>query len=160
MELNSIIILLSIFSGIALTFILIYVTFPKLFFLENISPFSFEDTIKRFDGAVTAKGWKTPAVHDLKEIMEKNGNPGLSHIKVFEICNPELAFRILSEDKARFASSMLPCRVSIYEKADGFVYISRMRTSLMAYFMSRLISRAMFSASRDVEGIIKNALHR
>jgi len=160
MQLNSIIILLSIFSGIALTFILIYVSFPKLFFLENISPFSFEDTIKRFEEAVTAKGWKTPAVHDLKEIMEKNGKPGLMHIRVYEVCKPDLAYSILSVDSSRYVSAMLPCRVSIYEKTGGFVYISRMRTSLMAYFMSRLISRAMFSASRDVEDIIKNVLHR
>jgi len=147
-------ILASIFTITFIYYLVLKIYLGKFLFLENISHMAFEETLKKFESVVTDKGWKIPAVHDLKLTMEKNGKPGLSNIKVFEICNPELAFRILSEDKARFASSMLPCRVSIYEKADGFVYISRMRTSMLAGFMSRLIAPAMFKASQDVEEII------
>ncbi|OQA00223.1 MAG: hypothetical protein BWY70_00761 [Bacteroidetes bacterium ADurb.Bin408] len=147
-----------IIAVIALIFIVIKLAFSILMFRENISKFSFDETQKKFESAVTEKGWKMPAVHDLKSIMEKNGKQGLLPVKVYEICKPDLAFALLSFDKARFVSSMLPCRVAIYEKADGFVYISRMRTSLMALLMSGLISRAMHKASGDVEDIIMNTM--
>ncbi|MCA1745841.1 MAG: DUF302 domain-containing protein [Bacteroidales bacterium] len=44
--------------------------------------------------------------------------------KIIELCHGGRAKEILTSDNDRFNMSMLPCRVSVYEKEDGLTYIS------------------------------------
>ena len=56
-------------------------------------------------------------VHDLKAMMAEKGVPFARECRVFEVCNPHQAKKVL--ESSLELSTALPCRISIYE--DGGV---------------------------------------
>jgi uncharacterized protein (DUF302 family) len=53
---------------------------------------------------------------------------------------------------------MMPCRISVYEKEDGSVWISRMNSGFLSKPMSPVIRRTMSAAAAEVEEIIADVL--
>jgi uncharacterized protein (DUF302 family) len=53
---------------------------------------------------------------------------------------------------------MMPCRISVYEKEDGSVWISRMNSGLLSKPMSPVIRKTMSAAAADVEEIIAEVM--
>jgi RNA polymerase-binding protein DksA len=52
-------------------------------------------------------------VHDLAETLARKGHPLGAQCKVFEVCNPRHAARVLKHDMR--LNMALPCRISVYE---------------------------------------------
>lgn len=125
--------------------------------VETKSTMNYENTIKAITQATKEKGWKIPTVHRLDKSMAEFGHTVLP-TAVIELCHPTYAVKILKEDDARMVSSFMPCRLSVYEKSDGSVIISRMNSSLMSSIFPDLISEVMAGATSEVEDIIDNAL--
>ncbi|MCK5136366.1 MAG: hypothetical protein KAR19_11310 [Bacteroidales bacterium] len=50
------------------------------------------------------------------------------------------------------------CRIAVYEKEDGSVWISRMNSGFVAKPMSKAIRKTMSAAASDVEEIIAEIL--
>ena len=128
-------IVLGVIAGLLLGGLIIYLSLPKLMFRESESTMGFDATVTRVQQAIDAKGWKTPAVHDLQATMKKF-NHEVAGVKVFEICHPDHSYQILKESDERIVSNMMPCRIAVYEKADGSVWISRMNSGVIAKPMS------------------------
>ncbi len=126
---------------------------------ESKSPLSFDDTLQSIEETTIAKGWKIPTIHRLDKTMQKAGYQVLP-TAVIELCHPDHAVKILKEDDARMVSSFMPCRVSVYQKSDGSVVISRMNSALMSRIFPDLISEVMADATREVEGILAEATSR
>jgi uncharacterized protein (DUF302 family) len=122
--------------------------------LESQSRFGFTETNEILSKTILEKGWKITVTHDLQETMKKNGKEVLP-VKVIEICNPGLAFRILSKDELRDVSSMLPCRLSVYEKSDGLTYISRMNAPVFAGMIDEEAAKTIILAFDEAEQFIK-----
>lgn len=125
--------------------------------VETKSSMNYDDTLQSVKDATLAKGWKVPTIHKLDKTMKKFGYDVLP-VAVIELCHPTHAAKILKEDEGRMVSSFMPCRVSIYEKSDGSVIISRMNSSLMSNIFPDLISKVMADATSEVEDIIDTAL--
>lgn len=53
-------------------------------------------------------------IHDLKEKMLSKGVPFDRECRVFEVCNPQQAQKILQQSIQ--VSSALPCRISVYSE--------------------------------------------
>ncbi len=140
--------------GILLTGMLAYKSAPGMMMKEAESKYNFAESVEKFEQAALSMGWRIPAVHDLKETMHKNGKQ-VNNVKVFELCQPDHAYEILKLDDERIVSSMMPCRVSIYEKSDGKTYISWMNTSLMGNMMGGVIAKVMGEATADSETMIQ-----
>ena len=121
--------------------------------IENRSQFDFSSTIDSLTKIITDNGWKITVTHDLQETMKKNGREVLP-VKVLEICNPVLAFQILSRDELRDVTPMLPCRISVYEKTDGNTYISRMNAPAFAAFIGGDAAKTIYDAFSEVEEFI------
>lgn len=121
--------------------------------IENRSQFDFSATIDSLSKIITDNSWKITVIHDLQETMKKNGKEVLP-VKVLEICNPVLAFQILSRDDLRDVTPMLPCRISVYEKADGMTYISRMNAPAFAAMIGGDASKTIYDAFSEVEEFI------
>lgn len=125
--------------------------------LENQSNFGFSETIEKINKAVEGTGWRITIIHDLQETMMKNGKEVLP-VKVVEICNPNLAYRVLSSDDQRSVSAFLPCRLSVYEKNDGKTYISRMNSPAFAGMIggdaAAVIEEAFSQAEKLVEPLV------
>ena len=126
-------------------------------FIENKSKFSFEETVSKLTEAVDQSDWKLIHMHDLQQLMHKNGHE-VSPAKVMEICAPSFAFKLLSKDEERVYSNMMPCRLSVYEKSDGKTYVSRMNIELFASQMGGVIQEVMTEAFRGAEGFINQVI--
>ncbi|MEI8085487.1 MAG: DUF302 domain-containing protein [Paludibacter sp.] len=94
-------------------------------FLEYRSLYKFDETVEKLTEKILSSGWKNPATHDLQATLAKSEIEVLP-VKVIELCNPKIAANILTDSHTRLYSSMLPCRISVYEKADGNTYLSLM----------------------------------
>jgi len=151
--------IIGLLAGVFFTMLFMYLSAPSMMLKENLSKYDFERTDSELERAIIAKGWKIPKVHDLRETMENFGKTGIRNAKVYEICHPEHAYEILSRDDERVVSSLMPCRISIYEKSDGKVYVSRMNTSLMGSMMKGAIPAVMKIASAESEEILSAILN-
>jgi uncharacterized protein (DUF302 family) len=95
----------------------------------------------------------------MQETMKKNGKEVLP-VKVIEICNPELAYQILGNDQFKYASPMLPCRLSVFEKDNRKTYISRMNAVPIASMIRDDTSITILTAFKEVEEIIEMILNK
>ncbi|HOO94604.1 MAG TPA: DUF302 domain-containing protein [Proteiniphilum sp.] len=122
-------------------------------FFESKSRFGFSETLQKLSDLIPESGWKEIAVLDLQAIMKKNGKEILP-VKVVELCKPDYAYRLLSDDSQRIYSNMLPCRISVYEKSDGNCYISRLNAAMMAVQLGGVTEEVMTAAYIDAEEMI------
>lgn len=130
-------------------------TFPVM--IEGQSKFDFAQTVDTLSKILTEGGWKVTMIHDLQETMKKNGKEVLP-VKVMEICNPTLAYQILSKDELRDVTPMLPCRVSIYEKGDGKTYVSRMNSPAFAGMIGSDAAATINEAFERSEEFVKRVI--
>ena len=72
------------------------------------------------------------AVHDLRETMQKKGVDLDMQCRIYEVCNPRQAKRVLEEDGA--ISTALPCRISIYGNQGDFTIATMLPTEMMKAF--------------------------
>lgn len=142
-------------AGILLTSLLAYKAAPGMMLKEAESKYNFERSVEVFEQTALNMGWKIPTVHDMQLTMENFGKE-VNKMKVFELCHPEHAYEILSRDKERIVSNMMPCRVSIYEKSDGKTYISWMNTAMMGNMMGGVVADVMGIASAESEKMISS----
>jgi uncharacterized protein (DUF302 family) len=123
-------------------------------FIENESLYGFTETVEKFTDIVASIGWKVTHIHDLQETLQKNGFEVLP-IKVIEICKPSYSVKLLENDKERLYSSLMPCRLSIYETSDGKTRVSRMDSGAMAAQIGGLVNEVMQIAYSDIETLLE-----
>lgn len=124
-------------------------------FFENKSRYGFDETVEKLTDGIAQGGWRLQHIHNLQETMTKNGFDVLP-VKVLELCFPKYAYSLLSEDDLRIFSNMMPCRISVYQKADGKTYVSRMNTAAFAKQIGGVVADVMTGAFNDAEVFIKN----
>jgi len=140
--------------GLLLTIVFILVSAPSMMFKENKSKHDFETTIAELEKSVESLNWKIPHVNDLQATMQKFGKD-VRQVKVYEICHPDHAYKILSQDDERIVSALMPCRIAVYEKSNGNVYLSFLNAGLMSKPMNKLIRTTMSQAAAETEEIIR-----
>lgn len=126
-------------------------------FIESESPYDFSTTVEKFTKEIENKSWKIANIYDLQKTLENHGKVVLP-VKVFSICHPNQSGKILEKDTERIISSMMPCRVSVYEKHDGKTYISRMNSNIIAKGFGGIIEEVMTSSATEVEEIIESCI--
>ncbi|OFX45303.1 MAG: hypothetical protein A2X13_09125 [Bacteroidetes bacterium GWC2_33_15] len=127
------------------------------FFIENVSPTDFDTTVDRLSKEIENKSWKISNIYDLQKTIENHGKIVLP-VKIFSLCHPKHSGKILEKDSERIVSSMMPCRVSVYEKYDGKTYISRMNSLIVASSFGGIIEQVMTDSAKEVEEIIEKIL--
>jgi uncharacterized protein (DUF302 family) len=73
---------------------------------------SFAQAATDLESAVTRHGFGVLYVHDLGATLRSKGLPFEEECKVFEVCNPGQAARVLDTDMR--LNMALPCRISVY----------------------------------------------
>jgi uncharacterized protein (DUF302 family) len=144
-------------AGIVTGLLIAFVISPSLMFRENKYNKEFETTVSILQKEIEEKGWKIPVVHDLQATMKKFGKE-VKSVKILEICHPDLSYEILSRYEEKIVSSMMPCRIAVYEKDDGSVLISRMNSGFLAKPMSPVIRKTMSRAAASMEEIIAEVM--
>ncbi len=123
--------------------------------IENESRFGFDETISKIQQSAELRGWKIPTVHDLQETLRKN-QIDVQEVKVIELCKPEFSGALMKEDQSKFASALMPCRISVYCKSDGKTYISRINSGMLSMFMKGTIGKVMGMAGSEMELILND----
>ena len=146
-------IIIGLVAGALIAVLVIFFSSPSLMLKENKSKHDFETTLAEIEKSVESLGWKIPHINDLQATMHKFGKD-VRRVKVYEICHPDHAYKILKQDDERIVSSLMPCRIAVYEKSNGNIYVSRMNAGLMSKPMSRIIRSTMSEAAADSEKIL------
>lgn len=149
--------IIGLFAGIIIGIVIVFFASPSLMLKESKSKFDFEKTVSELQTSIDDMGWKTPYIHDLQATMKKFGND-VRQVKVFDICHPDHAYKILSRSDERIVSNLMPCRIAVYEKEDGSVWLSRMNSGLVAKPMGKTIRETMGLAASDTEEIIDKVI--
>ena len=125
--------------------------------LEQKSRFGFDKTVEMLVADAEKREWKVPAVHDLQQSLAKSGKE-VRPVKVIEICKPRYSGQMLELNDERIVSVMMPCRISVYEKADGLTYVSLINAGEMTSGLSVNIIRVMKEASDETFEIAKTVV--
>jgi len=143
--------------GVVIVGLIGFLAAPSLMIVEDVSSLGYEETVQAIQDAAVAQGWKVPTVHALDASVNKAGHNVLP-ASVIELCHPDLAARILADDEARVVTSMMPCRVAVYQRSDGPVVVSRMNTGLVSKLFGGLVTEVMAQATNDSEQILSSVL--
>ncbi|CAK6692472.1 DUF302 domain-containing protein [Synechococcus sp. CBW1107] len=76
---------------------------------------SFEQASSDLQAAVAAQGFGVLTVLDLGDSLRSKGITFAENCRVFEVCNPRQAAKVLMNDMR--LTMALPCRISIYTEA-------------------------------------------
>lgn len=121
---------------------------------EKESLFGMNETVELLVDAAIGREWQNPATHDLQNSLAKAGK-SVRPVKVIEICKPAYSGLMLEKSDERVASVMMPCRISVYEKADGKIYVSTINVRMFAPGMPEGVQGVMIAAADEVEEIVK-----
>ncbi len=95
---------------------------------------SVEDVGKALEKAAQNHKFGVMIVHDMKEIMKKKGVEFSREMKIYEICNPQQAKKVLEEEPD--ISTALPCRVSVYA-ANGKTRLATIKPTIQLGMFGR-----------------------
>ena len=122
---------------------------------EKESLFGFNETVEILTTAATDREWGNPATHDLQQTLAKSGK-SVRPVKVIEICKPAYSGEMLEKSDERIVSVMMPCRISVYEKADGKIYVATVNGRLFAAGQPESIRKTMMAASDELDEIVRS----
>lgn len=89
-----------------------------------------EQATADLEAAVLEHGFGVLHTYDLKQTLAKKGVELPHQCRILEVCNPQQAARVLSEDMGMNVA--LPCRISVYQEG-GRTRIGMVRpTALLA----------------------------
>ncbi len=125
--------------------------------IEHVSPFNVETTVEKLVAAAALKEWQNPAIHNLQQSLAKAGKE-VRPVQVIEICKPEYSGKMLEKSDERIVSVMMPCRISVYEKADGKTYVALLNMASMSSGMSATAVEAIKGATDESFAIVKSVV--
>ena len=104
--------------------------------------------------AVAKHGFGVLHAYDLQETLNSKGFPLPHACHILEVCNPEQASKVLTEDIGM--NIALPCRISVYEENGQ----TKIATALPTKLLSALIaSPALAAVAEEVETKMKAMMH-
>jgi uncharacterized protein (DUF302 family) len=124
------------------------------------SSFSFDETCARVEREVeAAEGWSFPIdSFDMSaKLTEKGALPdNVKRIKLYFVCSPPIAKRVLGDTPK--LSAIMPCSWSVYELADGSVWLSHMNIAMMSKMMGGVVGQAMSEVAAADERFMEKIL--
>ena len=122
----------------------------KLMFKETQSPFGMEETVARIQHNIqdTGNGWALSGLRNPAKAVQNDGGNVLP-VMMIEACSTKYSKPILKEDTVRFLSILMPCKISVYKKNDGKIYIGTMNAGLMGKMFGPLVGDVMAQVAAD-----------
>ncbi len=113
----------------------------------------FAAVIESFRSEVRAAGWSILNTTNMAGVLAERGFT-VRPVLIFDLCSGRYAAQILANDEFRFISSLMPCRVSIYQTSDDKVFISRMNVAAFAPMMPAELAEVLLQSSSEIEAVI------
>ena len=114
---------------------------------------SVSDTVERLTSALMQRKFGVLHVHNLKATLNSKGVPFETECQVMEVCNPQQAAKVLTDDID--LNMALPCRISVYEK-DGATRIGMISPKAMLAGLSD--SETLKQVADEVESVLMAAI--
>jgi uncharacterized protein (DUF302 family) len=118
---------------------------------------SFPETLKAFKEEVSKAGWSLLNVNNMAGVLSERGFT-LHPVVVLDVCSGKHSVRILGNDDYRPFSAFMPCRVSIYQKSDGKVFVARMNAAAVTEMMLTGVAEVMLASDKEIAKIIANTV--
>lgn len=94
---------------------------------------SFKQASDDLDAAVKRNGFGVLHIHDLGETLRSKGVEFAEQCRVFEVCNPKQAAKVMSTDMR--LNMALPCRISVFTE-NGATKIGLIKPAQMLSALS------------------------
>jgi len=107
---------------------------------------SFDQAAADLELAVNRLGFGVLHIHDLGATLRNKGIAFEEQCKVFEVCNPQQAARVLSTDMR--LNMALPCRISVFTQ-EGKTMIGLIKPAQMLSALSQ--DPALVQVANEVE---------
>jgi uncharacterized protein (DUF302 family) len=107
---------------------------------------SFEQAAADLDAAVKRHGFGVLHVHDIGNTLRSKGLSFTENCRVFEVCNPAQAAKVLASDMQM--NMALPCRISVYTE-KGKTRIGMIKPTDMLAMLSQ--DPALGQVAREVD---------
>ena len=104
-------------------------------------------------------GWAVAKIYNMEKRMKKAGFEDAARVKVIELCHATHTNDILSQEDDMFIAAIMPCRIAVYEKRNGDVFISKMNIGLMSKFFSENVKEVMGQVAEEDENILKDIIN-
>ncbi|MFM9031137.1 MAG: DUF302 domain-containing protein [Opitutaceae bacterium] len=102
------------------------------FVITRATPVPLETVCQRLPEISAAHRFGVLGVHNLREKMESKGVPFARECRVFEVCHPVHAQKVLGQNIA--ISTALPCRIAVYAESGQTVLATIRPTALLTMF--------------------------
>lgn len=137
-------------AGIALMGALAWTMAGSLMFTEQVSPFGLEETVARIQQNIqkAGNGWALAGLRNPGKAVEQDGGNTLPVLMV-EACSTRYSGPILKNDAIRYLSILMPCKISVYKKGDGKVYIGMMNAELVGGLFGAEVAQLMHQVAAD-----------
>jgi uncharacterized protein (DUF302 family) len=138
------------FAGVIAVAVLAYSMMGSMMFNERVSPFGLEETVARIQQNIqaTGKGWSLAGLRNPAAAVKADGGNALP-VLMIEACSTNYSGPILNEDSVKFLSILMPCKISVYKKNDGKIYIGTMNAGLMGQMFGPLVGDIMKQVAAD-----------
>ena len=107
---------------------------------------SFDQASADLDAAVKKNGFGVLHVHNIGETLRNKGQAFEDDCKVFEVCNPQQAAKVLSTDMR--LNMALPCRIAVFTE-NGKTKIGLIKPQEMLSSLSE--DQALTKIAKEVE---------
>jgi uncharacterized protein (DUF302 family) len=143
-------------GGVAITLALAWSMTSSLMFREVPSPFGLEETVARIQQNVqnAGNGWALSGLRNPAKAVQMDGGNVLP-VLMIEACSTKYSKPILQDDSVRFLSILMPCKISVYKKNDGKVYIGMMNAGLMGRMFGPMVGEVMGHVAEDQKKFIQ-----
>lgn len=110
---------------------------------------------KRLPEAAKKHQFGVLGIHDLRSKMAEKGVDFERDCLVFEVCNPQQAKKLLEGNMA--ISTVLPCRISVYEEGGKTKIATLLPTVLLGMFPNPELNPVAEDVERAIVQIMKDA---
>ena len=137
-------------AGVMFTAVMAWQFAGSLMFNEVQSPFGLEETIARVQHNIEATGnsWTLSGLRNPARAVQQAGGNVLP-VMMVEACSTAYSKPILADDRTRILSILMPCKISVYKKQDGKVYIGTMNAGLMGKMFGPMVGEVMGKVAED-----------
>ncbi len=114
-----------------------------------------ETVAKRLEEAVKAHKFGVIAVIDLKSKMAEKGVDFDRACRIYEVCNPVQAKRVLESDMS--IATALPCRIAVYEEKNRVKVATMLPTQMLALLSVPDLAPVAQDVEKQIKAMIDEA---
>ena len=152
--------IIGLIAGIVVAAAAMVATMRSKMVVPERSSKSFEATCEAIEQVVPKReGWSFPMESfDMSaKLATKGGLPdNVKKIRLYFMCNPKVARTVLGAEPK--LSAIMPCSWSVYELADGSVWVSHMNIGLMSKMMGGVVGSSMAGVAEVDRGFLHQVL--